>query len=485
MTPPNTSVQGRGGSLHEELEQSREEQLHYISWVAVLLTSVVAVAFTAVAVVVMPRRSFVMAGLVSVLLGHAPGLALQALRRARLSLLVVLVGDTLALTTVVVGSTHEAALGLHVGAWAPVGLVYVFLALAALVIDLRAAWVMAAVGLLPLVGNAVLQTLWLGVDPLDSVMAVGVQVGFLAAELAALTAHSMRAEKEAASIQAHLGNLELALAHTREVAEGDLRRPVVGGSVLLQPVQQLKVNLVQLIGGVRGLIATAGAASHQLSGLASEQSGGATEQAAALAQARATVSEVSASATAIAEAALQSSAAVEESRAVTGALSDGIVELLRHTERIDLLLHEVRGIADKSDLLALNASLEGVRAGEAGRGFSLVAAQMQQLAVRVRETVDDLQQLNAEVAAASEQTSGRMLQASHQVQRAVVASAAIREQALHQGHAIEQVEQSMVEISEVAVRAAGSSRNVEQAATEVSDLVRRLDAATERFRLPR
>ena len=472
-------------SLHEELERSREEQLRYVSWISVVLTSVVATLFTLVAVLVMPRRSFVIAGLVSVVFGHGPGLALQWLKRARLSLLVVLVGDTLALTAVVVGSTREAALGEHIGAWAPVGLVYVFVALAALVIDRRAAWIMAAVGLLPLLGSAALNTLWLGVDPLDSVMAAGVQVGFLAAEVVALTAYSVRAEEEAAAIHQYLGNLEVAMEHTREVAVGDLRRGVEGDSPLLEPIQALKLNLVELIGDIRGLISTAGAASTQLSGLASEQASGATEQAAALAEARATVSEVSASASEIAAVALQASKAVEESQLVTGSLSEGITELLRHTERIDQLLLEVRGIADKSDLLALNASLEGVRAGESGRGFSLVAAQMQQLASRVRETVDDLQQLNAEVATASEHTSGRMKQANHQAQRAVVASAAIRERALHQGHAVHQVEQSMGEIAEVAVRAAESSRSVEQASSEVDKLVRLLDEATERFRLPR
>ncbi|HEU4727851.1 MAG TPA: methyl-accepting chemotaxis protein, partial [Kofleriaceae bacterium] len=52
---------------------------------------------------------------------------------------------------------------------------------------------------------------------------------------------------------------------------------------------------------------------------------------------------------------------------------------------------------DRSDLLALNASLEGTRAGDAGRGFTLVAAEMRKLAERVMASVGDIKQLVADV----------------------------------------------------------------------------------------
>lgn len=58
---------------------------------------------------------------------------------------------------------------------------------------------------------------------------------------------------------------------------------------------------------------------------------------------------------------------------------------------MNLLLDAVKEIATKSELLALNAALEGSRAGEAGRGFSLVAAQMQRLAESVAASVRDIQ----------------------------------------------------------------------------------------------
>ena len=55
-----------------------------------------------------------------------------------------------------------------------------------------------------------------------------------------------------------------------------------------------------------------------------------------------------------------------------------------------MLLDEIREIAARSDLLALNGALEATRAGEAGRGFELVATEMRRLAERVTGTVTDV-----------------------------------------------------------------------------------------------
>ena len=62
----------------------------------------------------------------------------------------------------------------------------------------------------------------------------------------------------------------------------------------------------------------------------------------------------------------------------------------RQANGIAELLEAIREVADRSDLLALNGSLEATRAGEAGRGFSLVAAEMRRLAERVTAMVSDV-----------------------------------------------------------------------------------------------
>ena len=89
----------------------------------------------------------------------------------------------------------------------------------------------------------------------------------------------------------------------------------------------------------------------------------------------------------------------ERTRATTGSTAERIAELSGHAGRIAEILEVIREIADRSDLLALNASLEGTRAGEAGRGFTLVAAEMRKLAERITASVHDIKELVADVRA--------------------------------------------------------------------------------------
>src|SRR4029077_20627123 len=83
-------------------------------------------------------------------------------------------------------------------------------------------------------------------------------------------------------------------------------------------------------------------------------------------------------------------------------VAERIAALSGHTRRISEILEVIKDIANKSDLLALNAALEGTKAGEAGRGFSLVAAQMQRLAENVMGSVQDIKKLVADIRDASQ-----------------------------------------------------------------------------------
>ncbi len=72
-----------------------------------------------------------------------------------------------------------------------------------------------------------------------------------------------------------------------------------------------------------------------------------------------------------------------------------------HSDRIGEILSLIQDIADRSNLLALNAALEGTKAGEVGRGFSLVAAEMRRLSEHVKDSVRDIRKLVADMREAS------------------------------------------------------------------------------------
>ncbi|HET6343789.1 MAG TPA: methyl-accepting chemotaxis protein, partial [Myxococcota bacterium] len=181
---------------------------------------------------------------------------------------------------------------------------------------------------------------------------------------------------------------------------------------------------------------------------------GSVEQSSAVAQTRSAMQSLLATGRNIMQAAQEVLHNAELTHRNNDLVAERIADLAGHARRIIEILEAIRAVANKSDLLALNAALQGLRAGSAGRGFTVVATQMQQLAERIMAAVADIQELTGVIREASLITEASNTEAARLASHTTLSARQISAFIAEQQSGTEQVSQAMEDIADVAQNAA-------------------------------
>jgi methyl-accepting chemotaxis protein len=135
--------------------------------------------------------------------------------------------------------------------------------------------------------------------------------------------------------------------------------------------------------------------------------------------------------------------------------SEVIQKLAADSENIGSVLDVIREIADQTNLLALNAAIEAARAGEAGRGFAVVADEVRSLASRTQQSTQEIQQMIENLQTAASQAVEVMGRSREDAEETVG-------HASHAGESLESIDHSVEAISEMNQQIASAAE--EQAA---------------------
>ena len=132
--------------------------------------------------------------------------------------------------------------------------------------------------------------------------------------------------------------------------------------------------------------------------------------------------------------------------------------LQQETDNIGQVLDVIRGIAEQTNLLALNAAIEAARAGEQGRGFAVVADEVRTLATRSQQATQEIHDMIERLQGGSRQAVEAMQGGRKQAQETV-------EQARHAGDSLEAITAAVGTINDLNARIAQAS-NRQHALTE-------------------
>ena len=321
-----------------------------------------------------------------------------------------------------------------------------------------------------------------------------------------------------------------AVASAQRVAEGDLTVQIDSGrqdevGQLLRALSGMQGSLRRTLQEIAGASDQLASAAEELSAVTDESTRGLVRQNDEIQQAATAVNEMTAAVEEVARNAVSTSEASrgadqegeggrirarEAAQAIDGmvrelgASSTTVQTLAEQVRNIGNVVDVIRGIAEQTNLLALNAAIEAARAGEQGRGFAVVADEVRALAARTQTSTGEIESIIGTVQNTAEQAVRSMelsqelalstqslgQQAGEALERITQAVAGINERNLviasaaeEQAQVAREVDRNLVNIQELSTQTAAGANQTSASSQDLSRLAVSFNQMVARFKL--
>ncbi len=247
-------------------------------------------------------------------------------------------------------------------------------------------------------------------------------------------------------------------------------------------IKMLKSQLRSVVGRIRDSSDQLMGSSKSLSVIIEQTNGRVQEQqvqtdqvATAMHEMSATVQEVARNAAYAAESTEEARVSADKGRAVVNSAIDSIRRVASDVDQaaqvinqlhgnaadIGMIVDVIRGIAEQTNLLALNAAIEAARAGEQGRGFAVVADEVRTLAQRTQQSTQEIQSVVETLQSGANQAVQAMEQGTAQTEQSV-------QHATEAGTSLESIASSIAKINDMSAQIATASEQQSAVAEEIN-----------------